>query len=87
MARGLTLKQPTLHKTIRPEITPLFGKTMLDLDSTVFCQEAQQEGARKGFNPRHKGRNTHHPSQFVRVKPYDTCHMVARGRTVVDFDA
>jgi hypothetical protein len=29
----------------------------LDLDSTVFCREGQQEGARKGFNPRRKGRN------------------------------
>ena len=33
----------------------------LDLDSTVFCREGQQEGARKGFNPRRKGRNRHHP--------------------------
>jgi hypothetical protein len=33
----------------------------LDLDSTVFCREGKQEGARKGFNPRRKGRNRHHP--------------------------
>ena len=33
----------------------------LDLDSTVFCREGRQEGARKGFNPRRKGRNSHHP--------------------------
>ena len=33
----------------------------LDLDSTVFCREGQQEGVRKGFNPRRKGRNSHHP--------------------------
>jgi hypothetical protein len=33
----------------------------LDLDSTVFCREGKQEGARKGFNPRRKGRNSHHP--------------------------
>ena len=33
----------------------------LDLDSTVFCREGQQEGARKGFNPKRKGRNSHHP--------------------------
>ena len=25
----------------------------LDLDSTVFCREGSQEGAAKGFNPRH----------------------------------
>jgi len=33
----------------------------LDLDSTVFCREGQQEGARKGYNPRRKGRRSHHP--------------------------
>ena len=33
----------------------------LDLDSTVFCREGQQEGVRKGFNPRRKGRASHHP--------------------------
>lgn len=33
----------------------------LDLDSTVFCREGKQEGARKGFNPRRKGRQSHHP--------------------------
>ena len=33
----------------------------LDLDSTVFCREGKQEGARKGFNPRRKGRASHHP--------------------------
>jgi hypothetical protein len=33
----------------------------LDLDSTVFCREGKQEGALKGFNPKRKGRNSHHP--------------------------
>jgi len=33
----------------------------LDLDSTVFCREGQQEGARKGFNPTRRGHNSHHP--------------------------
>lgn len=33
----------------------------LDLDSTVFCREGKQEGARKGYNPRRKGRKSHHP--------------------------
>ncbi len=41
----------------------------LDLDSTVFCREGQQEGARKGFNPRRQGRHSHHPllaeAQFI----------------------
>jgi hypothetical protein len=37
------------------------GGFALDLDSTVFGREGKQEGARKGFNPRRKGRNSHHP--------------------------
>ena len=37
------------------------GGFSLDLDSTVFCREGSQEGARKGFNPRRQGRNSHHP--------------------------
>ena len=37
------------------------GGFALDLDSTVFSREGQQEGACKGFNPRRKGRNSHHP--------------------------
>jgi hypothetical protein len=37
------------------------GGFALDLDSTVFGREGKQEGARKGYNPRRKGRNSHHP--------------------------
>jgi hypothetical protein len=37
------------------------GGFALDLDSTVFCREGKQEGARKGFDPRRQGRNSHHP--------------------------
>lgn len=33
----------------------------LDLDSSVFCREGSQEGAKKGYNPRRKGRKSHHP--------------------------
>ena len=33
----------------------------LDLDSTVFCREGSQAGAAKGYNPRRKGRKSHHP--------------------------
>ena len=33
----------------------------LDLDSTIFCREGRQEGARKGYNPKRKGRPSHHP--------------------------
>jgi hypothetical protein len=37
------------------------GGFHLDLDSTVFCREGKQEGARKGYNPKRKGRTSHHP--------------------------
>ena len=37
------------------------GGFSLDLDSTVFCREGSQEGAAKGYNPRRKGRKSHHP--------------------------
>lgn len=33
----------------------------LDLDSTILCREGRQEGACKGYNPRRKGRKSHHP--------------------------
>ena len=33
----------------------------LDLDSTVFERYGQQEGARRGYNPRKPGRASHHP--------------------------
>jgi hypothetical protein len=44
------------------------GGFALDLDSTVFCREGKPEGARKGFNPRRKGRNSHHPLLAVRAE-------------------
>lgn len=46
----------------------------LDLDSTVFCREGSQEGARKGFNPRRKGRNSHHPLLAVLAEAVFVLH-------------
>lgn len=37
------------------------GGFSLDLDSTVFCREGRQEGARKGYNPARPGDKCHHP--------------------------
>jgi hypothetical protein len=37
------------------------GGYSLDLDSTVFERYGQQEGARKGYNPKKHGRVSHHP--------------------------
>ena len=33
----------------------------LDLDSTILCREGKQQGAAKGYNPKRKGRASHHP--------------------------
>ena len=33
----------------------------LDLDSTVMTRHGQQEGAVRGYNPRYRGRASHHP--------------------------
>lgn len=33
----------------------------LDIDSSVMTRYGQQEGAKKGYNPKKKGRNSHHP--------------------------
>ncbi len=42
-------------------IVTLLEGFFLDLDSTILCREGQQEGAAKGYNPRRKGRKSHHP--------------------------
>jgi len=33
----------------------------LDIDSTIITRYGIQEGAKKGYNPKKKGRNSHHP--------------------------
>jgi len=54
----------------------------LDLDSTVFCREGKQEGACKGFNPRRKGRNSHHPLLAVLAEaPFILHGWLRRGHT------
>ncbi len=37
------------------------GGYSLDLDSTVFERYGQQEGVKKGYNPKKPGRGSHHP--------------------------
>jgi len=46
----------------------------LDLDSTVFCREGRQEGACKGYNPKRKGRNSHHPLLAVLAEAVFVLH-------------
>jgi hypothetical protein len=38
-----------------------FNNFTLDIDSSVMTRYGQQEGAKKGYNPKKKGRNAHHP--------------------------
>jgi len=55
----------------------------LDLDSTVFCREGNQEGAAKGFNPRRKGRKSHHPLLAVLAEaPFFLHGWLRSGNTV-----
>jgi len=37
------------------------GSLTIDLDSSVITRYGNQEGAKKGYNPRKMGRNSHHP--------------------------
>lgn len=38
-----------------------FDNFTLDVDSSVWIRYGEQEGAAKGYNPKKKGRNSHHP--------------------------
>jgi len=38
-----------------------FDYFTLDIDSTIFTRYGEQEGAKKGYNPSKRGRNSHHP--------------------------
>jgi len=45
----------------------------LDVDSTVLTRYGSQQGAKRGYNPKKRGRNSHHPLlAFV-----DECKMIA----------
>jgi hypothetical protein len=38
-----------------------FNNYNLDVDSTVITRYGEQEGSCKGYNPKKRGRNSHHP--------------------------
>lgn len=63
----------------------------LDLDSTVFERYGEQEGARRGYNPRKRGRPSHHPLLAVLAEAYFVVHAWLRSgncssaRGVVEF--
>jgi hypothetical protein len=46
----------------------------LDLDSTVFERYGQQEGSCKGYNPRKRGRPSHHPLLAVLSEAHFVLH-------------
>lgn len=50
------------------------GGYTLDLDSTVFERYGKQEGAKKGYNPKRKGRPSHHPILAVLSEAYFVLH-------------
>jgi len=50
-----------------------FDNFTIDFDSTVITRYGEQQGAKKGYNPKKPGRNSHHPLMaFI-----DDCWMVA----------
>lgn len=67
------------------------GGYSLDLDSTVFERYGQQEGARKGYNPKKHGRASHHPLLAVLGEAHFILHGWLRsgnttaGRGAVEF--
>jgi hypothetical protein len=67
------------------------GGYSLDLDSTVFERYGQQEGAKRGYNPRKPGRGSHHPLLAVLGEAYFILHgwlrsgNTAAGRGAVEF--
>ncbi len=38
-----------------------FNNYTLDFDSTIICRYGQQQGAKRGYNPKKPGRNSYHP--------------------------
>ena len=47
---------------------------VLDLDSTVFQRHGEQEGSLKGYNPKRRGRPSHHPLLAVLAEPKIILH-------------
>jgi len=50
------------------------GGYSLDLDSTVFERYGGQEGVKKGYNPKKRGRGSHHPLLAVLGEGYFILH-------------
>lgn len=50
---------PELHRWQMSQVN--ISSITVDLDSTVLPRNGSQEGSTKGYNPRRRGRNSHHP--------------------------
>jgi hypothetical protein len=50
---------PELQRKFLQQIN--VGALTIDLDSSVITRYGNQEGAKKGYNPKKMGRNSHHP--------------------------
>ena len=50
---------PEMQKWFFDQIN--LGTVTIDFDSTVITREGEQEGAKIGYNPNRRGRNSHHP--------------------------
>lgn len=59
------------------------GGETLDLDSSVFERYGEQEGAKKGYNPRKPGRPSHHPIFAVAAGSKWVLHLWLRGGDTV----
>jgi hypothetical protein len=59
------------------------GGDTLDLDSSVFERYGEQEGAKKGYNPRKPGRPSHHPIFAVAADSRWVLHLWLRGGDTV----
>lgn len=46
-----------------------YNNMTLDVDSTVITRFGEQEGAEVGYNPRYKGRKSHHPILAFLAEP------------------
>jgi len=76
-------------KTVTETFTPLFAACLarlphraagytLDLDSSVFERYGTQEGALKGYNPKKRGRPSHHPLFAVLAEARCIAHVWLR---------
>ena len=58
---------PSLNYSVFTELYSWFFEQLhfdnytLDVDSSVITRYGQQQGAKRGYNPKKKGRNSHHP--------------------------